>query len=112
MGGAQVSRIRQRLGIRALEHDDLALVLARRRLDAGELPADLALPLGLAVAVLAVALGRQPERVVQRVDDVGVVAVVLATSLAVPEEPGLVERRLLGRERGFVPSEDVGAERL
>src|SRR5436190_21442619 len=100
MGGAQVGRVRlgQRLGVRALQHDDLALVLARRRLDAGELPADLTLPLGLAVTVLAVALGREAERVVQRVDDVGIVAVVLATTLAVPEEPGLVERRLLARE--------------
>jgi hypothetical protein len=114
VSGAQVGRIRlrQRLGARALEHDDLALVLARRRLDGGELSADLALLLGLAVAVLAVALGREPERVVQRIDHVRVVAVVLAAALAVAEESGLVEGGLLARERGFVPPEDVGAERV
>ena len=40
----------------------------------------------------------------QRVEDVGVVGVVLAAALAEPDEPGLVERRLRRRERGLVPA--------
>ncbi len=110
----QVGRVglRHRLGIRPLQHDDFALVLARRRLDTRELPLVVALLLRVPAAVLAVALRCQTERVVERVHDVRVVAVVLAAALAVAEEARLVEGGVLGAERGFVAREHVCAERV
>ena len=60
---------------------------------------------------LLVVVGRSDAaHPMQRVEHVGVVRVVLAATLAEPDQTRLVERDLVGTEAGRVPREHVGAE--